>query len=215
MARICPQCGTVNENSAHRCIECGYRSLQENTDIEPEPTESADPGDGGGSPPEKPSTTAPSAPMRKCPSCGTLSPFSQRKCQCGADLSNALIVGSGVPKAIDCSLVAVDGTVSLDLTKPLYTLGREAELSEYLSDKDLVSRQHAKLSVTSKGIYVTDVGTYGTGSTSGTFVNGKNIGKDSVCLHDGDALGLGGSNPDDLKQWGSAYFTVRDGRSCM
>lgn len=58
------------------------------------------------------------------------------------------------------------------------TLGRASDLEVVLLE-DMVSRKHAKLSISSDGLLLTDLG-----STNGTFINGERIRKAAVQLND-------------------------------
>ena len=79
-------------------------------------------------------------------------------------------------------------------------------MAEYLSAKSFVSRCHAKLTVTSEGVFIENLS-----KANGTYINNEKIddGKAyKLCVH--DEVGLGGFVNQNGRQELAAYFVIRD-----
>ena len=144
--------------------------------------------------------------VRVC-DCGAENELSARKCSaCGEDISD-VIHSSKKLRKLRTSFVSFDDAVKLELTCPSeHIIGRENELSEYLSAKSFVSRRHAKLTVTSEGVFIENLS-----KANGTYINNEKIddGKAyKLCVH--DEVGLGGFVNQNGRQELAAYFVVRD-----
>jgi len=86
------------------------------------------------------------------------------------------------------ALLVVDGGPNdgrtIIIAKPTITLGRLAD-NDLVINEPAVSRKHAEITRTENGYYLNDLNT-----TNGTFVNRRNIGKESHLLQEGDRICL-------------------------
>lgn len=189
--KVCPDCGFHNEPFRIECAQC-------EADITASPVV-----DGASETREQPATAKKLA--RIC-ECGAVNPPAARKCaQCGEDISD--IIPAPEPERASAprfTLAAVDGSFAYELTRQETTVGREQEMSGYLSQKRYVSRTHAKFTVVDGRLFVADCG-----SVNHTYINSARISTSPQELHDGDEVGLGGCVADGSRQEGAAYFTVR------
>jgi pSer/pThr/pTyr-binding forkhead associated (FHA) protein len=71
------------------------------------------------------------------------------------------------------------------LDRPVLTVGRRAD-QDIVIDDPSVSRTHARIHATENEAAVEDVG-----STNGTALNGRPIGRSRVPVHDGDRIQVG------------------------
>ncbi len=189
--KVCPDCGFHNEPFRIECARC-------EADITASPVV-----DGTSEAREQP---VPAKKLARICECGAVNPPAARKCaQCGEDISD--IVPAPEPEkaaAPRFTLAAVDGSYAYELTQSETTVGREQEMSGYLSQKQYVSRTHAKFTVLDGRLFVSDCG-----SVNHTYINSARISTSPQELHDGDEVGLGGCVADGSRQEGAAYFTVR------
>jgi hypothetical protein len=136
--------------------------------------------------------------MDRCPSCeGAVAPEDRTCPSCGARLTGA--TASFEPVAAEEAPAGYDGTGTegpvlvvhkgAEVGERFYlegtelTVGRDPECDIFLNDVT-VSRQHARLLVSSDGVSVEDEG-----SLNGTYVNDVLV--DKARLHNGDALQIG------------------------
>ena len=200
--KICPVCHAKNSPAVLECSECGNdlmgmrivdeASLEEQNHSRNEPD------------------TAPQENdlVRIC-DCGTENELSARKCSaCGEDISDIIPTPrSKANKQPHFFFMSYDEAVKLELSCPSeHIIGRENELSDYLSSKTFVSRRHAKLTVTSEGVFIENLS-----KANGTYINNEKIddGKAyKLCVH--DEVGLGGFVNQNGRQELAAYFVVRD-----
>jgi hypothetical protein len=136
--------------------------------------------------------------------CGTWNTPQMRKCSgCNEDISDIQPVAVAEESAY--TLVSVDGECSFAIVKPLYVIGREGEISEYLLSKPYVSRIHAKLTLVDNELYISNES-----KTNFTYVNNEKLEGDTPrLLKDGDEIGLGGIKKAGSYQEKAAYFLVR------
>lgn len=199
--KICPVCQTKNLPSVLECIECGndlmgVRATDDSLAV-PEPTKTQ---------PEFVSNQQASDLIRVC-DCGYENEVSVRKCvSCGEDISD--IIPSPrrrVSSQTDYVIQSIDRKESLCLSCPSeHVLGREQELAAYLQPMLYVSRKHARLTVTSEGLFIENLS-----KANGTYVNNEKI-DDGVAfkLCAGDEIGLGGFKNHEGRQEFAAYFVV-------
>ena len=105
------------------------------------------------------------------------------------------------------ALSSIDGIVKLELDCPCeHILGREHELASYLKSKRFVSRKHAKLTVSSEGVFIENLS-----KANGTYVNNEKL-DDALAykLCTGDEIGLGGNMNQEGRQELAAYFVIGD-----
>jgi len=196
--KICPACEERNPPARFECLKCeadltGIRvvdenSLQENTSKS-----------GSG---EMNRDAAYNKLVKQC-DCGAANPPQARKCTaCGEDISDIrpapLQTTENVIKVL---LRAVDSDYSFMIDKKVTIIGREADMSDFLSGKSYVSRQHAKLTITSDGVYIESMN-----ATNHTFVNNLPIpnGVPALLKH-GDEIGIGGKVVNGNRQNEAAY----------
>lgn len=188
--KVCPDCGFHNEPFRIECAQC-------EADITASPVV-----DGASEVREQP---APAKKLVRICECGAVNPPAARKCaQCGEDISDIIPAPEPESAAPHFTLAAVDGSFAYELTQPETTVGRAQEMSGYLSQKQYVSRTHAKLTVLDGRLFIADCG-----SVNHTYINNARISGGPQELHDGDEIGLGGCVSGGSRQEGAAYFTVR------
>ena len=146
--------------------------------------------------------------VRVC-DCGAKNEPSARKCMtCGEDISD--VIPTPRQRANEhskCVFISCDEEIKLELSCPSeHIIGRENELSDYLSAKSFVSRRHAKLTITSDGVFIENFS-----KANGTYINNEKI-DDGIAykLCVGDEIGLGGFVNQNGRQKFAAYFVVRD-----
>ncbi|QUA54665.1 FHA domain-containing protein [Aristaeella lactis] len=200
--KICPLCGKRNAPIALECEVCEtdistIRPMDEETI-----KTSIDAA-------EQPSTI-PLTMARICEECGFRNPPNSRKCQqCGEDISDVIPTKVESVKRIHFILSSLDGEFAFPIPEGKTIIGREAAMSEYLTNKCFVSRNHAKIILENGKITVENIS-----KTNYTYINNEKITGDTVELHDGDIMGLGGNEKDGKRQDQAAYFMVRIG-SCI
>ena len=144
--------------------------------------------------------------IRRCP-CGFENPASNVYCEkCHEDLSYIRVesdrISSGTApdaavtrirpdpgqRMVSVRLKSADGRFSELLSQKVTVLGREAQMSGYLSGCRYVSRRHASVVITDDHVIIRD-----SSSTNGTFVNAERVDEErGTVLNDGDLISLGG-----------------------
>lgn len=198
--KICPVCKAKNSPAVLECIECGNdlvgvkivdKIFQEDQVIHESDTDLIQTTD----------------LVRVC-DCGMENELSTRKCTaCGEDISDVIPTSrKKIAETQKYSFTSIDETVKLELTCPSeHIIGRDNELAEFLSDKKYVSRRHAKITVTSEGVFIENLS-----KSNGTYINNEKIddGKAyKLCVH--DEVGLGGFVDQKGRQALAAYFMIR------
>ena len=200
--KICPVCHAKNLPSVLECTECGndMMGVRIVDDVHIKPVihivES----------PEHVSEKSSADLVRVC-DCGYENEVSVRKCvSCGEDISDIIPAPRRSNKVNSIYIVSsFDGVVSLRMECPSeHIIGREQELSSYLKPLLFVSRKHAKVTVTSEGVFIQNLS-----KANGTYINNEKIDDDiayKLCV--GDEIGLGGFVNDEGRQDMAAYFVV-------
>jgi len=206
--KVCPWCGEHNRPASLECRKCetdltGVRVVDcetEQRELEKESAETTTTSTGE-------TNVAPL--VRICEECGTENVPQARKCkQCGEDISDILPIPSTQTseKLFFYKLTSVDGNYSVTIDKPLCIVGREADLSDYLSTKMYVSRQHAEFTIVAGKVFIKNLS-----RTNKTFVNNVEISNEEpTALNFGDEIGLGGKVISDVRQDNAAYFVVQE-----
>ena len=196
--KICPTCQTKNPPSAFECSACETDLTSEKiTDTQTENMLA-----------QRECESQESAPsmVRVC-ECGTQNASNARKCTaCGEDIGDILPT-----PAVACQpcepptlvLSSLDGVCVYRVPSESVDIGREREMSEYLSTKLFVSSEHARLLYTADGWMIEHLS-----KTNATYLNDRVV-SGTALLTDGDELGLGGNNAGGTRQELAAYFLVR------
>lgn len=203
--KICPSCQSKNEPTLLECLYCEADLTRVKiTDEETERmlVENA----------EAQAVTMPKKLVRVC-DCGAKNAPNARKCSsCNEDISDVIptLDSSEKEESVSFSFVlsSLDGQFAYKITTDDVTIGRENAMSEYLAVKSYVSRAHAKVTKENNELYIENLS-----NTNFTYVNNKKI-AEKTRLHDGDEIGLGGTNLNGKCQEQAAYFLVRIGQ-CM
>ena len=130
-----------------------------------------------------------------------------REAQSGGEAIEAVAAEKTIPpyeteEEITYILEALVGSFSYEVKAGSVLIGREHEMKDYLSDKNYVSREHARLTMDSSGLFIEHIG-----KTNPTFVNNKAVKRKRLQI--GDVIGLAGIIESDGKyQKGAAYFKV-------
>ena len=198
--KICPYCGMRNDPAVLECEACetdistAHVVDDEMVRMEEEKSHQK----------VSPSTVT---AVRICEGCGFHNPSNVRKCQsCGEDISDVMPVNEENELRVHLILSSLDGEYAYPLQTGKTLIGREAAMSEYLSQKNYVSRRHAQI-VFENGIASIE----NLSETNYTYINNKKIDQSVLELHDGDILGLGGNEQNGKRQDQAAYFMVRLG----
>ncbi len=204
--KVCPSCGQKNSPVVLECVSCGSDlmgiEIVDDELLKKQSEQSA---------PEEASTNT---NMVKICDCGTHNPASARKCSsCGEDISDIIPSQVAEPQnTVEATksrfvLSTLDGEYAYEITDGIHLVGRENEMKEYLSQKDFVSRTHARITCEKGYLYITNLS-----ESNGTFINNVRI-KDSDphMLSDGDEIGLCGLLFNGERQDEAAYFMVRIG----
>lgn len=202
--KICPVCHTKNSPAVLECVECGNDLMGVPIVDEIILEEQNKAMLNVNSAPEAKTTDL----VRVC-DCGAENELSARKCSvCGEDISD--VIPTPVKKENvhgHLLFISFDGKAKLDLLCPSeHVIGRENELSDYLSTKSFVSRRHAKLTVTADGAFIENLS-----KANGTYINNEKIDDDmayKLCV--GDEVGLGGFVNRNGRQELAAYFVLED-----
>ena len=204
--KVCPVCGTRNNPLFLECSNC-ETDLQ-NVPVVDESMEQVAEQHSG-----EAAKSSVSVPMVRVCDCGAKNPVQARRCSaCGEDIS-IIVPTPDIASAVQhYTLSSLDGTFAYEIGEGTTVIGRENEMSEYLSSKPYVSRRHAELELNIAAGVLT---IKNCNTTNFTFVNNTMISEDaSVELKDGDEIGLGGNEQNGSRQPEAAYFLVRIG-SCM
>ncbi|MFA5658241.1 MAG: FHA domain-containing protein [Oscillospiraceae bacterium] len=190
--KICPACGEMNPPALLECRRCeadltGIRLA-----------DFCQPADSGSNAADL------NEAVRIC-ECGHENPISFRKCEkCGEEISDILPTIKGENFSAGITLEAVDGGYCYKLATREATIGRDREMSDYLSSKSFVSRVHAKMRVSENGVFIENLS-----RTNFTYINNQRIPDgEEAQLNDGDEVGFGG-NFRQGRQENAAYFRVR------
>lgn len=200
--KICPVCHAKNSPAVLECSECGndlmgVRIVDEASLEEQKHSRN------------EPDTVPQENDLVRICDCGTENELSARKCSaCGEDISDVIPTPrSKANKQPHFFFMSYDEAVKLELSCPSeHIIGRENELSDYLSSKTFVSRRHAKLTVTSEGVFIENLS-----KANGTYINNEKIDDGTaykLCVS--DEIGLGGFANQNGRQEFAAYFIIRD-----
>ena len=198
--KICPVCHAKNSPAVLECIECGNDLMGVRVVDEAFLEEQKKP--------EPEMVTVPTSDLVKVCDCGAENELSTRKCSvCGEDISDVIPTPRKETTALPAFfLMSFDGLAKLELSCPSeHIIGRENELAEYMSAKSFVSRCHAKLTVTSEGVFIENLS-----KANGTYINNEKINDGTaykLCV--GDEIGFGGFVNQNGRQELAAYFAVR------
>lgn len=211
--KICPSCGEHNTTKAIECRFCemslaGVKPTDDETEaaraIAEEKKE------------QEKSDSSFAAPMqhsgqmtRVCSECGAHNAPNARKCSsCGEDISDIVPTEESEPQpVIPCKFVlqAYNGEFLFEIPENGCVIGRENAMSEYLSDKSYVSRQHASFSIEDDKLFIENMS-----KTNFTYINNVKI-TEKTELHIGDEIGLGGNVSGGKRQDLAAYFIMKQG----
>lgn len=195
--KICPSCNAKNDPTLLECLLCEadltrVRIIDDETermlteDISPQRAEAIE-------------------FVRVC-ECGEKNPPNARKCRaCAEDISDITPTSDKNDAQESCTFIlsSLDGKFAYKMSLDEVTIGRENVMSEYLINKNYVSRAHAKLSLINNELFIENLST-----TNFTYVNNQRI-TSKMSLSDGDEIGLGGTNLNGKSQLEAAYFGVR------
>lgn len=215
--KICPnpKCGKHNKSTAIECIWCEADiSRVKPTDDETEAAR-AKTGKSGDNTKDNSSSQSSSGNkmIRICESCGTHNLPNARKCEsCGEDISDITPVNESSASNTEetasnnsYSLVSLDGLYSFCISDGIITIGREAEMKEYLSQKPFVSRSHAEISFIDGKLMIRNLS-----NTNFTYINNVKLTNDNpIELKENDEIGLGGNINGGQRQDQAAYFMVK------
>jgi hypothetical protein len=193
--KLCPACNAKNSPAVLECIECGNDLMGVKLiDDSVAPSMSAEP-----------VNQAPAERLIRLCDCGTENELPNRKCTaCGEDLTDIVPTPSVDAKPIvTYQLTSMDDQCVLQLTCPgEHVIGRENELADYLSTRSFVSRRHAKITVTSEGVFLENLS-----RANGTYINNEKLPDGTAYqLCSGDEIGLGGFQCQGERQEQAAYF---------
>lgn len=198
--KICPVCNTKNSPAVLECSNCGNDLMGVRVVDESFVSEQHEIID-------EANTESTSDNLIRVCECGAENDLSARKCSvCGEDISD--IIPTSREITIDSThyiFTSFDSKVKIDLLCPSeHIIGRENELSDYLESKSFVSRRHAKLTVTTDGLFIENIS-----KANGTYINNEKI-DDNIAykLCSGDEVGLGGFTNQNGRQELAAYFIV-------
>ena len=224
--KICPVCGKINIVSRILCDECREDLMQvvpcnlpegESLPEDGSAKEAVVPGIGDTSPEKDLSSSdnsfgkatedrtedrekkgATEKYGRKCPNCGSIHSYREKRCSCGMLLLTqppVLLNGceeqnpeqNEEPKEL-YKLCTEDGLFSISLAEgDEFIVGRKNAGGKYLQDKSYVSGMHVKIKVSGGEVIMTHIG-----KTNPTLVNGRMIEPDKpIRLSPGDFIALG------------------------
>ena len=195
--KICPICKEKNPPSFLECENCGTDLLGIPITSDEQLIQSVEKHEENNSTPHSQQEY-----VRIC-DCGFINPVSARKCsKCGEDISDITPKLFTDEKEKKWILTSIDGDFSFELKEGQHTIGREAELSEFLASKSYVSRNHCKIMLQNGELTVENLS-----RTNHTFIN--NIMIDNITkISNGDEIGLGGRMINGSRQSLAAYFIV-------
>lgn len=193
--KLCPVCNAKNSPAVLECIECGNDLMGVKLiDDSVTPAMPAEP--------EK--QQADEQLIRLC-DCGVENELSNRKCTaCGEDLSDIVpIPRGGIQTATTYQITSIDNQCVLRFADPgEHVIGRENELADYLGRKSFVSRCHARITVTSDGVFLENLS-----CANGTYINNEKLSEGTAYrLCPGDEIGFGGLKCQNGRQEQAAYF---------
>lgn len=205
--KICPVCKNFNDPKAIECISCAT----DLTNIKPVTKDKLKAA--SEDPEEKNKGSAKKG--KRCSECGFINEPQARKCtKCGEDLSDvpvSAIEQSDLPGPGNTrkryEIVSIDGQYSIDLPEDeqSFIIGRDAFLSEYLTEKLYVSRQQAAIAIDSDQFLIRSLS-----RTNPTFVNNQELEKGKEYAFPlGQEIGLGGTIIDGKRQSKAAYVALR------
>lgn len=198
--KVCPECGKHNPPSLLECRYCesdltGIRVVDSETEQKQDAKD------------QQPVAPVVSELVRIC-ECGAENLPQARKCSvCGEDISDIIPSQkrSQVVTELSYELQSVDGSFTVAIDKPVFIIGREVELRDYLADKSYVSRRHAKLTGVAGKLFIENLS-----GTNKTYLNNEEISdKDPTPISSGDEIGLGGKVVDGCRQEEAAYFILQ------
>lgn len=144
---------------------------------------------------------------RICSECGAHNAPNARKCSaCGEDISDIVPTEETEPqpvKACRFSLQSYNGDFVFEIPEEGCIVGRENAMSDYLSSKLFVSRQHASFKIEEDKLYIENIS-----KTNFTYVNNVKIAEKTE-LKVGDEIGLGGNIVGGQRQDLAAYFIMK------
>ena len=189
--KICPSCGAKNPPTRIECDQCeaDLTGVPVTTETQEEKKEAA------------------SRFVRIC-DCGAYNLPQARRCAvCGEDISDIPAVEAKAESKESqekAQLVSLDGSYMYELCEKDLILGRNHDMADYLNSFSYVSRMQAKLFWKEKDLFLTNLS-----RSNPTYVNNHPLTFDqSIQLHDGDEIGLGGCVIDGKRQEQAAYLIV-------
>lgn len=210
--KICPRCGEKNPPDAPECKGKGCEEDLMSVPVTDEQQESAK---------KSAEPVVQNDLVRVCSECGTENPPNSRKClKCHEDISDVIPTPSATtsqtkapmtqlaPKtellvqARGFVLRSLDGKIIFNIDRPNVVVGRENEMSDYLTEKTFVSRRHCQFTLENGELFVEDLN-----SANSTYVNNQKIFRKTK-LSKGDEVGLGGAVFKGSRQDKAAYFLV-------
>lgn len=198
--KVCPECGKHNLPSLLECRYCesdltGIRVVDSETEQKQ------------GAKNQQPVVPVVSELVRIC-ECGAENPPQARKCSvCGEDISDIIPCQKQgqVVAELSYELRSVDGSFTAMVDKPVFIIGREVELRNYLADKIYVSRRHAKITIVAGKLFIENLS-----GTNKTYLNNEEISETvPTAISSGDEIGLGGKVVDGCRQEEAAYFILQ------
>lgn len=191
--KICPECGEQNPPKLLECQKCeADLTFVCMTDVAEEEIQSA-------------AEVSASGAVRIC-ECGHKNPVSMRKCgACGEDITDIAPIKEAEKQGLSPVLEAVGDNFRFELSSGEHTVGRECEMSDYLSSKTFVSRIHARFSVSAETVSIENLS-----RTNFTYINNTKLQSgEPLTLKDGDEIALGGNSVSGQRQSEAAYFIMR------
>lgn len=201
--KICPRCGEKNPPDAPECKGKGCEEDLMSVPVTDEQQESAK---------KSAETVEKNVLVRVCSACGKENPPNSRKClECKEDISDIIPSAATVnshpasmrelPKKI-FQLRSLDGRIFFSIDRENIIIGRDNEMSDYLTEKTFVSRRHCRFTLEGDELFVEDLN-----SSNSTYVNNKKISQ-KTRLSKGDEIALGGVIFNGSRQDKAAYFLV-------
>lgn len=209
--KICPSCGKHNTTKAIECRFCemslaGVKPTDDETEAaraEAEEKKEQEKQNNGFAAPMQHAGQM----TRICSECGNHNAPNARKCSaCGEDISDIVPteeINLQPVKACRFSLQSYNGDFVFEIPEEGCTVGRENAMSDYLSSKSFVSRQHASFKIEEDKLYIENIS-----KTNFTYVNNVKI-ADRTELKPGDEIGLGGNIAGGQRQDLAAYFIMK------
>lgn len=209
--KICPSCGKHNTTKAIECRFCemslaGVKPTDDETEAAraaaEEKKEQENQHNSFAAPLQHAGTMT-----RICSECGAHNAPNARKCSaCGEDISDIVPTEETEPqpvKACRFSLQSYTGDFVFEIPEGGCVVGRENAMSDYLTGKSFVSRQHASFSIEDDKLYIENMS-----KTNFTYANNVKI-SEKTELKNGDEIGLGGNISGGQRQELAAYFIMK------